>query len=286
MSDANSANSETTTSSANSETTAGRWSLKGKLALVTGATLGIGLAVADEFLNLGATVFAVARDRERLEAQVGRWNEAQVGRWNHNGSRERAYGLAADLSTTEGRSAVLLRLEEFGTGLDVLVNNIGTNIRKPAVEFTTEEYERIISTNMTSAFELTRASHALLKSARAGASVVNVASVSGLTHTSTGTPYAMSKAALLQMTRSLAVEWALDRIRVNAVAPWYIRTPLVEPVLKDPERLARILSRTPMRRIGEPTEAASVIAFLSMPASSYVTGQCVAIDGGFTAYGI
>jgi Tropinone reductase 1 len=101
----------------------------------------------------------------------------------------------------------------------------------------------------------------------------------------TGSPYGMTKAALAQLTRNLAVEWAGDGIRVNAVAPWYIRTRRTEDVLADPAYLEEVLDRTPMGRIGEPEEVAGAVAFLCLPASSYVTGECIAVDGGFLRYG-
>ncbi|MDQ4140366.1 MAG: SDR family oxidoreductase, partial [Bacteroidota bacterium] len=110
-------------------------------------------------------------------------------------------------------------------------------------------------------------------------------SVSGLNHLRTGAIYGMTKAAMIQLTKNLAVEWAGDNIRVNALAPWYIRTPLADAVLQNQEYLNDVLSRTPMGRVGEPSEVAAAAAFLCMPAASYITGQCLAIDGGFSVYG-
>jgi Tropinone reductase 1 len=124
----------------------------------------------------------------------------------------------------------------------------------------------------------------MLRESEAGA-VVNIVSVAGLTHLRSGAPYAMSKAAIHQLTRNLAVEWAGAGIRVNAVAPWYTRTPLVDQLLEDKEYLAAVLDRTPLGRIAEPEEIASVVAFLCMPVASYLTGQCIAVDGGFMVNG-
>ena len=133
---------------------------------------------------------------------------------------------------------------------------------------------------MTCAWDLSRALHPRLAASGRGA-IVNVGSVAGQVSVGTGAVYAMSKAAIEHLTRYLAVEWARDGIRVNAVAPWYIRTPLVEPILGDPATLARVLAVTPMGRVGEPHEAAAAIVFLCLPAASFVTGQVLAADGGF-----
>jgi len=189
-----------------------------------------------------------------------------------------------DLSYPEELGRVPQWLAGFWDGLDILVNNIGTNIRKATIDFELDEYYRLLDTNLTSCFEITRLCHALLKPADS-ASVVSVASVAGLTHLRTGAPYAMSKAAIIQLTRNLACEWAADGIRVNCVAPWYIDTPLTAPVLKNQKYLDEILRRTPMGRVGTPAEAAAAVTFLSLPAASYITGQCLAVDGGFTQFG-
>lgn len=241
------------------------WRLEGRKALVTGGSRGIGRAVVEELVSLGASVAAVARDPAPLADSA-------------------AHAVAADLTDPVARARVLDEAVSALGGLDILVNNAGFNIRRRALDYGAGELRRILDLNLEAVFDLSRLAHPHLRDA-GGASVVNVASVAGLTHLRTGVPYAMSKAALIQMTRNLACEWAADGIRVNAVAPWYIRTPLAEQVLADETYREQVLARTPMGRIGDPSEVAGVVAFLCMPRAGYVTGQCLAVDGGFTVYG-
>ena len=249
------------------------WSLSGQRALVTGGTKGIGEAIVRQFVDLGASVFIIARDNDLLQQQLADYRQ----------QGHQVEGLAADVSQPGVAAQIVDAVKAVWNSVDILVNNAGTNIRKPTAEYSPIEYEHIVNTNLRSAYELSQATYPLLKASSAG-KLIFVSSVSGLSHTSSGSLYGMTKAALLQLTRNLAVEWAPDQIRVNAVAPWYINTPLATPVLTNPEKLTGILKRTPMNRIGEPEEVASVVSFLSMPASSYVTGQTIAVDGGLLAW--
>lgn len=246
-----------------------RWQLTGKKALITGGSKGIGRAVAEEFLQLGAEVCILARDKENVDSLVNDWEKKG---WL-------AHGLVADVSDLKQQEEIYLAISKLWEKLDILVNNVGTNIRKKTIEYDFLEYDLILRTNLSSVFRMCQLFYPLLK--KRGGSLINVASVAGLTHIRTGSPYAMSKAAMLQLTKNLAVEWAADNIRVNAVAPWYIRTPLAETVLKNPEYLDLVLAQTPMKRVGEPIEVAATVAFLAMSASSYITGQCITVDGGF-----
>jgi tropinone reductase I len=247
------------------------WTLKGRKALVTGASRGIGFDIARMLCQRGAGVWMVARGAEALtEAR------RKLAAEGHETSV-----IEADVSKAEDRVRILGTLPDR---LDILINNAGYNLRKAALDYSGDELRGILETNLIAAFELCRGAHRLLK-ASGQASVVNISSVAGLTHLRTGAPYAMSKAALNQMTRNLAVEWASDGIRVNAVAPWYIDTPLANQVLSDPAYLEQVLERTPLKRIGKPEEVAGTVAFLCLPLAGYITGQVIAVDGGFSILG-
>ena len=250
-----------------------RWSLKSKKALVTGGTKGIGRAIAEEFLALGAEVVISSRNKKDF---------LQMS------EDLKSYGPAlkyiqSDASSAEDRTQLFEYVKtEFG-GLDILINNAGTNVRKKTMEYTDEEFDFLINTNLKSAFELSRLFYPMLKESDY-ASIVNISSTSGSSIIKTGSPYACSKAAMSHLSRYLAVEWAEDGIRVNAIEPWYIRTPLTEPVLNDKAKLAQALSRTPMNRVGTTDEISGATAFLCMPCASYISGQVIQIDGAATCY--
>lgn len=253
-----------------------RWRLDGQLALVTGGSAGIGRAIARELLGFGADVLLAARNAATLEAVRDELAEEFPERTVST--------FVADVAIDEQRRELLDWVEDFGEGLHVLVNNAGGNLTRAATEYAEDEWRQIFEINLFSAFELSRYAHPLLTK-HAASCIVNVGSVSGITHVRSGAPYGMSKAAMHQMTRNLAVEWAEDGVRVNAVAPWYIRTRRTHDKLADPDYLDEVLLRTPLGRIGEPEEVAAAVAFLCLPAASYVTGECIAVDGGFLRYG-
>ncbi|CAE8686606.1 unnamed protein product, partial [Polarella glacialis] len=166
-----------------------------------------------------------------------------------------------------------------------LVNNAGTNVRKPIQDATEEDYNNIMRTNLDSCWFLCKLFKPMLeKSGRA--SVVNVSSVAGVRSTGTGSIYAMSKAAMAHLSTSLACEWGPLGIRVNCVCPWMARTPLLEEAVRNnPKQLEDVKAVTPLGRLGEPEDTAGTVAFLCMPASAYITGQIIAVDGGLTAQG-
>ena len=198
------------------------------------------------------------------------------------GIKYKFYG--AEISKEDEVKGMMDKFNNDIGAINILINNAGTNNRKQILESTKDDYDELIDLNQTGVFEMCRLFHPLLKKSGSGA-IVNITSVAGDTFVGTGAAYAMTKAAINQLTKYLAVEWAKDNIRVNAVAPWYIRTPLTEKFVTNADYMEKILSRTPMKRIGEPEEVARAVAFLVMPASGYITGEIISVDGGFLKYG-
>ena len=248
------------------------WHLKDKKALVTGGSKGIGRAVVDELLHLGAEVLFIARDQDEVTSRLD----------SYSASGLRAHGIQADVNDPEDRAVVARWVQQHWGKLDVLVNNAGLNIRKPSVAYTAAEYQKVVGMDLIAPFEMCRLFYPLLILSE-NAAVINIASVAGVMDAQTGAPYGMSKSGLIQMSRNLAVEWASSKVRVNTVSPWFTRTPATAGVLSNPEMEKAIISRTPAGRVAEPAEVAAAVVFLAMDKASYITGHHLVVDGGATS---
>lgn len=250
------------------------FNLENKIAVVTGAGRGIGRALAVGLAEAGADVAILARTESDLNETASLIE--QTGR--------KAFVVVTDVTSREAvHKAVQAIKTEFGR-IDILVNNAGMNIRTPALDVTDDEWETIMETNLHSAFMMAQETAHVMKE-EGGGKIINITSVGGHVALRTGVVYASTKAALIQMTKTLALEWAKYGININAIGPWYFRTPLTEKLLADEEYLNDILSRTPMKRVGELEDLVGPVVFLSGKASDYITGQTLFVDGGMTIYG-
>jgi NAD(P)-dependent dehydrogenase (short-subunit alcohol dehydrogenase family) len=241
--------------------------LDGQVAVVTGGASGIGLATAEALQQAGATV--VRLDLSAPENQDGALPAL----------------IAVDVANPDGVRHVLEDVVRSHGRLDSLVNSAGMAIRKPAVDLPLEDWERVMAVNMTGSFLCAREAARLMITGGWRGSIVNVASIMGLSGGGLypNISYQTSKGAVVNMTRALAVEWAPHGIRVNAVAPTYVRTPFIAPLLAQPELVRKIEDMTPLRRLAEPEDVAGAILFLASPAAAMITGHTLPVDGGFLA---
>ncbi len=242
--------------------------LDNKIAIITGASRGIGRAIAESFVREGARVVLCGRKQESLE---------QVAREIGPGAKAVAchVGRLADLE-----SLVATTLLEFGR-IDVLVNNAGTNVGQgPCLAIDEGQFDKMIEVNLKSAFRLTKLV-APGMCERGSGSIINMSSISGLRPQREGMLYSMTKAALIMMTQSYALELGPKGIRVNAIAPGMIETALSEYYWKDETRRAQIIAKQPIQRIGKPQDVAELALLLASDRGSYITGQTFVVDGGF-----
>ncbi|WP_409298166.1 SDR family NAD(P)-dependent oxidoreductase [Peribacillus sp. SCS-26] len=250
------------------------FSLEGKTAIVTGAGRGIGRAIAAAFAEAGADVALLARTGADLE------ETAHIV----EGFGARAFPIVTDLTDVEQIEKAAASVKKEGS-IDILVNNAGMNIRSKALDVTEEEWKTIMDTNLKSAFMMSREAGRHMVDAGSGGSIISVSSVAGHVALRTGVVYAATKAAMIQMTKVLALEWGRHNIRVNSLGPWYFKTPLTEKLLQDEKYVQEILEVTPMKRIGELEELAGPAVFLASDAAAYITGQTLFVDGGMTIQG-
>jgi 2-deoxy-D-gluconate 3-dehydrogenase len=249
--------------------------LRGKVAIITGGNGGIGLGMARGLAEAGAAIAIAGRNEAKSDAAVAELRQRGA----------KAVSIVADVTDKAAVQAMVdLTTRELGR-IDILVNNAGINIRKPPQALDIEEWDRVISTNLTSAFLCSQAVYPAMKAA-GGGKIINIGSMMSIFGASFAPAYAASKGGIVQFTRSCAVAWAADNIQANAVLPGWIDTDLTKRARKEIDGLHdRVLARTPAARWGAIADFAGIAVFLSSPASDFVTGTAIPIDGGFSIMG-
>jgi NAD(P)-dependent dehydrogenase (short-subunit alcohol dehydrogenase family) len=254
--------------------TNGLFSLKGRTAVVTGASRGLGEAIAVSLADAGADLVLASRDEACLEKVAADVKSRGV----------QCVTVRADMLNAKDVQAMTDKaIAEFGK-IDVLVNNAGINVVKPFIDLTEQDWDSVLDTNLKGYFFCSQAvGREMLK--RKSGCVINNASVFGRTGFMNLAPYIASKGAIVQLTKALAVEWARFNVRVNCIAPSYIVTEMAKKDIEsNPKILEQNIKKIPMRRGGEPREVGSVVTFLASDAASFMTGETVAIDGGWLAW--
>jgi 2-dehydro-3-deoxy-D-gluconate 5-dehydrogenase len=244
--------------------------LTGKVAIVTGGNGGIGYGIAQGLAKAGATIVIAARHQAKNAQASSALRELGV----------KALSVSTDVQDeTSVQAMVHAAVAAFG-GVDILVNNAGINIRKAPQDYTLEEWQHVINTNLTGVFLCARAVYPYMVKA-GGGKIINIGSMTSIFGSNVSPVYAATKGGVVQFTKSLAIFWAKDNIQVNAILPGWIHTDLTASA--SPERYHFITSRIPHGRWGEPDELAGAAVFLASRASDYVTGIALPVDGGYTS---
>jgi gluconate 5-dehydrogenase len=246
--------------------------LTGRTALITGSSRGLGRAMAEGLAAAGAAVILNGSDPARLDAAVADMRAA--GRSVH----------AARFDVTDEQAILdaFERLDRAGIDVDILVNNAGIQFRRPMVELETENWRRVIETNLTAAFVLGREAARRMIPRKRG-KVINIGSLTSSLARATVAPYTVAKGGIKMLTQAMAAEWAEHNIQANAIGPGYMLTDMNQPLIDNPQFDAWVKGRTPSRRWGRPDELVGAAIFLGSSASDYVNGQIIYVDGGFTA---
>jgi gluconate 5-dehydrogenase len=247
--------------------------LSGHTALVTGSSRGLGLAIATGLAAAGARVVLNGIDAARLQESACALRE----------QGHEVFEAAFDVANEPAVCDAFAKLDAAGIEVDILVNNAGIQLRKPIVDLTLAEWQRVIDTNLTSAFLVGREAARRMIARKRGGKVINIGSLTSEVARATVAPYTAAKGGIKLLTRSMAAEWAEHDIQANAIGPGYMRTEMNQALIDNPAFDAWVKQRTPARRWGQPDELIGTAVYLASKASNFVNGQIVYVDGGILA---